>query len=502
MSEDQSAAATTGYTPEQVAAWQAAYAAYYYGGAAAPAQAGAAAEPAKGKKDAAALLHAYAYAAPAGASTNPLMLRPARKQATQVSKAAALEGDRNIWWGYTVGDYSRKHASSIPAETRCNPQKDTGYTKGSMSHGATATFCIHFAKGCCIKGEECSFLHRIPEIADELRWEQTKDCFGRDKHENEREDKSGTGSFVTNNRTLYVGHVPTSYKDTEAVVRKHFGQFGELESVRVLTGKAVAFIRYKSRLNAEFAREAMVGQTLDGKSKGKEILNVRWANEDPNPKAQEAAKQSEYKKLLERLQAEQQVQEMWAQYHQAMAAYVADPNYAAQAAAITAGGEETGEAGEENGESDADEEEEEEEPEPERNVKRKYAEVEIIADPENPEETEIAEVVEYEPQEPTEGGSYGTAPSKKRDPLKYPDTKRQFEEAAQEAEPEAEEENQEPAAKKARTETPEPAGAGGLLSKETLEALARNASKIAGRQKKASALSALGGYDSGEDDEE
>ncbi|KAI9028635.1 hypothetical protein DFJ74DRAFT_603650, partial [Hyaloraphidium curvatum] len=226
------------------------------------------------------------------------MKRPARKQAASLAKAAAIEGDRNMWWGYTIGDYSRKHASAIPAETRCNPARDTGYTKGSRHHPATALFCIHFAKGNCAKGEDCSFLHRIPEHGDELRWEVTKDVFGRDKHENERDDKSGTGSFVTGNRTLYVGHVPTSYKDVEATVRKHFAEFGELESVRVLTGKAVAFIRYKSRLNAEFAREAMVGQTLDGKSKGKEILNVRWANEDPNPRAQEMAKQNEYNKLV------------------------------------------------------------------------------------------------------------------------------------------------------------------------------------------------------------
>ena len=31
---------------------------------------------------------------------------------------------------------------------------------------------------------------------------------------------------------------------------------------------------------AEFAKEAMTNQTLDGK----EILTIKWANEDPNPR--------------------------------------------------------------------------------------------------------------------------------------------------------------------------------------------------------------------------
>lgn len=495
------------YTPEQIAEYQAAYAAYYYGAdASAYAAQQGAEQPASGKGkngSAAAMVSAYAYGSMSGVSSNPLMQRPARKQATTVQKSAVAEGDRNIWWGYTVGDYSRKHSSSIPAETRCLPSKDTGYTKGSLNHPATALFCIHFAKGCCIKGEECSFLHRVPEVADELRWEQTKDCFGRDKHEAERDDKSGTGSFVSSNRTLYVGHVPMTYKDVEAVVRKHFGEFGELESVRVLTGKSVAFIRYKSRLCAEFAREAMVGQTLDGKSKGKEILNVRWANEDPNPKAQEAAKQSEYRKLLERLQTEQA---MYGQHSAGasfgyMTSYSAEPVY--NAAAITDGGD--GGAGS-----------------AETAVKRKRVEVEVIADPENPEETEIAEVTEYEPEQKADGGTFndGSNVNKQgKDPYQYPDTSAQIEVAAAPADKEAASSIEEPAPKKAKKAvveapaTPVPAvtaaptttvTAGGILSKDALEALAKNAGKLAQRKggevKKTSALSMVGGYDSEEEE--
>jgi len=41
----------------------------------------------------------------------------------------------------------------------------------------------------------------------------------------------------------------------------------------------VAFVTYESELSAQFAKEAMACQSLDND----EILNVRWATEDPNP---------------------------------------------------------------------------------------------------------------------------------------------------------------------------------------------------------------------------
>lgn len=49
--------------------------------------------------------------------------------------------------------------------------------------------------------------------------------------------------------------------------------------VRVLQYRSVAFVTYVSELSAQFAKEAMACQSLDND----EILNVRWATEDPNP---------------------------------------------------------------------------------------------------------------------------------------------------------------------------------------------------------------------------
>jgi hypothetical protein len=50
-------------------------------------------------------------------------------------------------------------------------------------------------------------------------------------------------------------------------------------TVRVLQYRSVAFVTYVSEFGAQFAKEAMACQSLDND----EILNVRWATEDPNP---------------------------------------------------------------------------------------------------------------------------------------------------------------------------------------------------------------------------
>lgn len=56
--------------------------------------------------------------------------------------------------------------------------------------------------------------------------------------------------------------------------------------VRVLQYRSVAFVTYVHECNAQFAKEAMACQSLDND----EILNVRWATEDPNPTSKVAEK--------------------------------------------------------------------------------------------------------------------------------------------------------------------------------------------------------------------
>jgi hypothetical protein len=107
------------------------------------------------------------------------------------------------------------------------------------------------------------------------------DCFGRDKFSDYRDDMGGVGSFMRVNRTLYVGRIHVT-DDIEEVVARHFQEWGQVERIRVLPSRGVAFVTYTHLANSEFAKEAMAHQSLDHN----ETLNVRWATVDPNPVAQ------------------------------------------------------------------------------------------------------------------------------------------------------------------------------------------------------------------------
>ena len=111
------------------------------------------------------------------------------------------------------------------------------------------------------------------------------DCFGRDKHADYRDDMGGVGSFMRQNLTLYVGRIHVT-DDIEEAVSRHFSEWGEIERIRILNQRGVAFVTYMNEVNAQFAKEAMNHQSLDHN----EILNIRWATQDPNPLAMDREK--------------------------------------------------------------------------------------------------------------------------------------------------------------------------------------------------------------------
>jgi len=129
-------------------------------------------------------------------------------------------------------------------------------------------------------GYECNYLHQLPHPAKKGP-ETAKDCFGRDKFADYRDDMGGVGSFQRENRTLYIGRIKETGPgpETEEIVRRHFAEWGEIDRMRVLQYRSVAFVTYVHEANGQFAREAMSCQSMDND----EILNVRWATEDPNP---------------------------------------------------------------------------------------------------------------------------------------------------------------------------------------------------------------------------
>ncbi|ODQ65887.1 hypothetical protein NADFUDRAFT_46487 [Nadsonia fulvescens var. elongata DSM 6958] len=197
---------------------------------------------------------------------------------TITDKTAAQTGTiYNIWYNkWSGGDKEDGSANQQKADGRCLIARDSGYTKADSV--ANSYFCLHFARGLCHQGKKCEYLHRLPEDFDS--YPETVDCFGRAKFNDYRDDMGGVGSFKRQNRTIYVGRINLN-DNLEEVVARHFSEWGDIERIRVLNQKGVAFVTYKNLANAEFAREAMAHQSLDND----EVLNVRWATEDPNPAA-------------------------------------------------------------------------------------------------------------------------------------------------------------------------------------------------------------------------
>jgi hypothetical protein len=117
-----------------------------------------------------------------------------------------------------------------------------------------------------VQGCTCNFRHEIPTIEDEIRVDLAHDVFGRERHRTERTDMGGVGSFSKENRTLFIADIATTIRDIEEVLKKHFAPWGPIEYIRYLSDKSVAFVRYQLRSTAEFAKVAMMHQTLDGKT--------------------------------------------------------------------------------------------------------------------------------------------------------------------------------------------------------------------------------------------
>ena len=195
-------------------------------------------------------------------------------------------GTVNIWTGKRLGGRGAREAGPrVATKYRCQPELDSGWTRGEAS-GATYC-CLYFARGLCHHGAECAFLHRVPDAAASLRHERDRaaDVFGRDRNPAHRDGrKRGTGSYERECRTLYVefGGSSLAPDALRAALQSEFADWGELEDVHVVARRPLAFVRFRWRAGAEFAKAASHQQRVAGLA---EPLDVRWANDDPNPAA-------------------------------------------------------------------------------------------------------------------------------------------------------------------------------------------------------------------------
>ncbi|KAI5477109.1 pre-mRNA splicing factor CWC2 [Pseudohyphozyma bogoriensis] len=224
--------------------------------------------------------------------------KPARKQVglafVEVGQVEKRQPEQtgstwNVWYHkWAGGDKYDSYNVKEKSQTRVDIGKDAGYTRADG--GNNAYLCLFFARGCCPYGHECTYLHRLPPPAHVLP-DSSLDVFGREKHADYRDDMGGVGSFSRMNRTLYIGRIKEN-RNTAEMIERHFEEFGEIERIKILTNRGVAFVTYVSELNAQFAKEAMMHQSLDEE----EVVNVRWATEDPNP----TAKVAEHKYLVKK----------------------------------------------------------------------------------------------------------------------------------------------------------------------------------------------------------
>lgn len=153
--------------------------------------------------------------------------RPARAQIDTASISSEPPPQTgtifNIWYNkWSGGD--RDANQQTHAKGRCNIAKDSGFTRADQVTGSY--FCLRFARGLCPHGQDCEYLHRLPSVYD--LYSPNVDCFGREKFADYRDDMGGVGSFMRQNRTIYVGRIHVT-DDIEEIVARHFAEWGQIE---------------------------------------------------------------------------------------------------------------------------------------------------------------------------------------------------------------------------------------------------------------------------------
>lgn len=214
------------------------------------------------------------------------MKRPARKQLDKpyIKNFAYQQGDEeyNIYYDKYLNDKGVRDRE--PAATRCDPEKDVGYTKADLYDPDTSYLCLHFVRGCCCEGGNCRYFHHMPSLEECKKIDPLKDIFGRTRHAKHREDMGGIGCFQKECRTLYVADLklPPGNDPVDQVnemLWRHFSIWGRVEDITFIPSKCIAFVKYYHRCYAEIAKEAMSNQALDFD----EMISIKWANDDPNP---------------------------------------------------------------------------------------------------------------------------------------------------------------------------------------------------------------------------
>lgn len=131
-------------------------------------------------------------------------------------------------------------------------------------------------------------------MEDAERIENLRDIFGRSRFANPLKDYGGVGVFTKECRTLIVTDLKRieskkPVRDMVKMLYDNFSLWGEIEDLNYIPVKSCCYIRYEHRCYAEFAKEAMMRQSLVGE----EIISVKWAYNDPNPVSEKIIQKEE-----------------------------------------------------------------------------------------------------------------------------------------------------------------------------------------------------------------
>lgn len=129
--------------------------------------------------------------------------RPAPKQVEEgeVEKKAVEQTGQtyNVWYHkWAGGDRFDGYNAKTKSQTRCKIERDIGYTRADTNGNLYC--CLYFARGCCPKGSNCTYLHRLP-MPDTVLPDASLDVFGREKHSDYRDDMVRRDALLSNRPT-------------------------------------------------------------------------------------------------------------------------------------------------------------------------------------------------------------------------------------------------------------------------------------------------------------
>ncbi|KAL0922150.1 hypothetical protein M5K25_006115 [Dendrobium thyrsiflorum] len=165
----------------------------------------------------------------------------------------AEEHDRRARAGI---DYDSSYGKIRPNDTILKLQRTTPYYKRNRAH-----VCSFYVRGECTRGAECPYRHEMP-ITGELSQQNIKDRYYgvNDPVALKLLGKAGEMSSLAppddeSIKTLYVGGLDARIAEQD--LRDNFYAFGEIESIRMVSQRACAFVSYTTREGAEKAAEEL-----------------------------------------------------------------------------------------------------------------------------------------------------------------------------------------------------------------------------------------------------